>query len=302
MIYDARKKFHGSDLSMSEPTLNYVHCPDPQGGHRMAYWQWGEAANPHVVVCVHGISRQGRDFDELAKALCDKVRVVSVDVAGRGASDWLRDPMHYQLPQYAQDMAALLPQLNAGTIDWVGTSMGGLIGIAVCGQEQSPVRRLVLNDVGPVIQPDAVARIAGYIGADKRFASLQEGVDYLWSLSTTFGPHTPAQWMAFSKPMLKPDGAGFKLHYDPAIALAVKATTPESAATGEKMLWQLYDSVRAQTLLVRGADSDLLSRATADAMTQRGPKARLIEFSGVGHAPTLLTPEQIKPVVDFLLQ
>jgi pimeloyl-ACP methyl ester carboxylesterase len=302
MIYDARKKFHGSDLSMSEPTLNYVHCPDPLGGHIMAYWQWGDPANPHVVLCVHGISRQGRDFDELAKAMGGKVRVVAVDVAGRGASDWLKDPMQYQLAQYAQDMAALLPQLNASTIDWVGTSMGGLIGIAVCAQAQSPMRRLVLNDVGPVIQADAVVRIAGYIGADKRFASLQEGVDYLWSLSTTFGPHTPAQWMAFSRPMLKPDGAGFRLHYDPAIAVAVKATTPESAAAGEKMLWQLYDGIRAPTLLLRGAESDLLSSATAHAMAQRGPKARLIEFPGVGHAPTLLTSAQITPIVEFLLQ
>jgi pimeloyl-ACP methyl ester carboxylesterase len=306
MIYDARKKFHGSYLSMSEPALNYVHCPDALGGHRMAYWQWGDAANPHVVVCVHGISRQGRDFDELAKAMCDKVRVVCVDVVGRGASDWLKDPMQYQLPQYAHDMMALLPQLEARTIDWVGTSMGGLIGLAICGQEQSAVRRLVINDIGPVVQPLALERIASYIGADKRFATVQEGADYLWSLSTSFGPHTPAQWLAFSKPMLKADGAGFKLHYDPAISVPVKAavaaSAAESAAQGEALLWQLYDKVRAQTLLIRGADSDLLSPATAQAMAQRGPKARLIEFPGVGHAPTLLTPAQITPVVEFLLQ
>ena len=287
---------------MSEPTLNYVPCADTGAGHRMAYWQWGEPGNPHVVVCVHGISRQGRDFDELAKALSPHVRVVAVDVVGRGASDWLQDPMHYQLPQYAQDLATLLPQLNAGTIDWVGTSMGGLIGMAVCAQEQSPVRRLVLNDVGPVIQPAAVARIAGYLGADKRSATVQEGADYLWSISASFGPHTPSQWLAFSTPMFKADAGGFKLHYDPAIALAVKAVTPESAAEGEALLWQLYDRIQARTLLLRGADSDLLSPATARAMTQRGPRARLLEFAGVGHAPTLLTPEQIAPIADFLLQ
>jgi pimeloyl-ACP methyl ester carboxylesterase len=290
---------------MSDPRLNYVQCPGPvsRAGqpHRMAYWEWGDAANPQVVVCVHGVSRQGRDFDELAKALYAERRVVAVDIVGRGASDWLQDPTFYQVPVYAQDMAALLGQLGAQTIDWVGTSMGGLTGIAVCGQPQSPVRRLVLNDVGPVIQAAALQRIAGYIGAALHFNTEQEAVDYLWSLSKTFGPHTPAQWLALSKPMLKPDGDGFKLHYDPAIAQAFKAATPDSAAQGEALLWQLYDQIKARTLLVRGAESDLLSRETALAMTQRGPKPRLVAFDGVGHAPTFVAADQIAAVKEFLL-
>ena len=170
---------------MIEPTLNYVHCPDTSDGHRMAYWEWGNSQSPHVVVCVHGLSRQGRDFDVLARALCDKagndLRVVCPDVVGRGQSDWLKDPAGYQVPNYAADMLALLAQLQPTTLDWVGTSMGGLIGLVVCGQADLPlpvpVRRLVLNDVGPSIQWDALQRIGQYLGRAVQFDSVQRPAD-----------------------------------------------------------------------------------------------------------------------------
>jgi pimeloyl-ACP methyl ester carboxylesterase len=230
--------------------------------------------------------------------------VVSVDIAGRGESDWLQDPKHYQLPTYGADMLALLASLRAGaavqTLDWVGTSMGGLIGIALAAQPAAGLRRLVLNDVGPAVQWAALQRISSYVGADRRFATEQEAIDYLWQLSTSFGPHTPEQWRALSLPMLRKDGDLFKLHYDPAIATPLKATTPETAAQNETVLWQLYDAVRCDTLLLRGAESDLLSPATAQAMQQRGPKARLVEFAGVGHAPTLVAPDQVATVTGFL--
>ncbi len=292
---------------MTEPTLNYVTCPDAGGGHRMAYWQWGQADAGHVVLCVHGLSRQGRDFDVLAQTLCARqpgLRVVCPDVVGRGKSDWLQDPMGYQLPAYAADMLALLAQLQPTTLDWVGTSMGGLIGMALCGQPalSLKVRKLVLNDVGPVIQWQALQRIGSYLGQPVRFASLEQAADALWTISASFGPHTREQWLALTRPMLKADDqGGFVLHYDPAIALPFKAVTPESAAQGEATLWQLYDAITARTLLLRGADSDLLSVETAAAMTQRGPRARLVEFAGVGHAPTLIAADQVRVVSDFLL-
>ncbi len=299
---------------MTEPTLNYVPCPDASGGHRMAWWEWGDPAAGHVVVCVHGLSRQGRDFDVLAQALVARaggnLRVVCPDVAGRGKSDWLRDPMGYQIPAYAADMLALLGQLHQNaelrTLDWVGTSMGGLIGMAVLGTPGLPlpatVRRLVLNDVGPAIQWQALQRIGTYLGQPVRFDSVQQAADAMWAVSTSFGPHTPAQWLALSRAMVKPlaDG-GLTLHYDPAIAVPFRAVTQESASQGEAALWQLYDAIRAQTLLIRGAQSDLLSRETAQAMTQRGPRARLVEFEGVGHAPTLVAPHQVEVVASFLL-
>lgn len=307
---------------MIEPRLNYVSCPGPAAqpqegtpadGHRMAWWEWNATGNPqhpHVVVCVHGLSRQGRDFDTLARALCGRVRVVCPDVVGRGQSDRLADPMAYQLGQYVSDMLALLSHLHRQaplqTIDWVGTSMGGLIGMAVCGQPglplPVPVRRLVLNDVGPTIEWQALQRIGQYLGQSVCFESLQQAADLLWSLSTTFGPHTPEQWMELSRPMVRmlPEG-GYGLHYDPAIAVPFRALTQEAASAGEAALWQLYDQIAARTLLLRGAQSDLLSPQTARAMGQRGPRARLVEFEGVGHAPTLVAADQVAVVSDFLL-
>lgn len=279
----------------------------------MAYWQWGNPASDHVVVCVHGLTRQGRDFDVLAQALCaqadNNLRVVCPDVAGRGQSDWLKDPVGYQIPFYAADMLALLAQLKPGTLDWVGTSMGGLIGLVVCGQPDLPlpvpVRRLVLNDVGPTIEWLALQRIGDYLGHTGLFASVQQAADAMWATSSSFGSHTPAQWLALSRHMVKPMASSpgsFTLHYDPAIAIPFKAVTQESAAQGEDQLWQLYDNIKAQTLLVRGTLSDLLSAETAHAMTQRGPKAQLVVFEGVGHAPTFVVDEQVQTLVSFLLE
>jgi pimeloyl-ACP methyl ester carboxylesterase len=294
---------------MADPTLNYVPCADAHGGHRMAYWQWGAADAAYTIVCAHGLSRQGRDFDVLAQALLARspqpLRVVCPDVAGRGQSDWLKDPQGYQLPSYAADMLALLAHLKPATLDWLGTSMGGLIGMAVCAHAQTvgaTVRRLVLNDVGPTIQWEALARIGTYLGKAQTFDTLQQAADAMWAISHSFGPHTPAQWLELSRHMVKstPEGR-VALHYDPAIAVPFGAVTQEIAAQGEAQLWQLYDSITAQTLLLRGANSDLLSPATAQAMTQRGPKARLVEFAGVGHAPTLIAPDQVDTVTSFLL-
>ena len=299
-----------------QPSLEYVQCADNNGGHRMAYWQWGNASASHVVVCVHGLSRQGRDFDTLAAHLVEKaqgnIRVVCPDVVGRGESDWLKDPMGYQIPAYAADMLALLGQLHSQTVittlDWVGTSMGGLIGLVVCGQPGLPlpvaVNKLVLNDVGPAIEWLSIVRIGMYLGAPIAFDSVQQAADAMWAISTGFGPHTPEQWLALSRPMLRPvsdaPGSKLRLHYDPALAVPFKQATQESTLQGEKTLWQLYDNISAQTLLVRGADSDLLSPATAQVMGQRGPKALLVEFAGVGHAPTLVATDQVVAVSDFL--
>ena len=329
---------------MTEPNLNFVNCPDANGGHRMAYWQWGDATAGHVIVCVHGLSRQGRDFDVLARALCDRaakvghpLQVICPDVAGRGQSDWLKNPSGYQVPQYVADMLALLGQLRPARLDWVGTSMGGLIGMVICGQpgllsgagpSQSvkaplggsagreapsvgasgylpvPVRRLVLNDVGPAVAWVFVERLRTYLGNTGRFASVQAAADAMWAISTTFGPHTPEQWLALSQHMVKPkaDEPGmYELHYDPAIAVPVRSLTQAAAAQGEAALWQLYDNITASTLLTRGAVSDLLTPQTALAMTQRGPKARLVEFEGIGHAPTLIANNQVDTLANFLL-
>jgi pimeloyl-ACP methyl ester carboxylesterase len=267
----------------------------------MAYWDWGDAANPRVLVCVHGLSRQGRDFDTLARDLAGDYRVICPDVVGRGRSDRLTDPMGYAVPAYVADMVTLVARLGVEQVDWVGTSMGGLIGLGLASLPGSPVRKLVLNDVGPTIEPAALQRIGSYLGAPAHWRTLDEAADALWAISRGFGPHTREQWLDLTRPQLVPDGEGCKPHYDPAIALPFRAVTPELAAAGEALLWQGYERVTAQTLLLRGAESDLLSRATAHAMTQRGPRAQLHEFAGVGHAPMLVQAEQRAVVRRFLL-
>ncbi|HWH82402.1 MAG TPA: alpha/beta hydrolase, partial [Burkholderiaceae bacterium] len=196
-------------------------------------------------------------------------------------------------------------RLDAATVHWVGTSMGGLIGLGLASLPHSPIERLVLNDVGPTIEFEAIERIGRYLGQPLRWQTLDEAADYLRSISASFGPHTRAQWLALSRPMLVPandgQGDGLVLHYDPAIAQPFKAFTPQQAQAGEALTWAAFDAVRCPTLLLRGADSDLLSAATAQAMTQRGPRARLVEFAGVGHAPTLIADDQIAAVREFLL-
>jgi pimeloyl-ACP methyl ester carboxylesterase len=293
---------------MRTPTLYFADCPDAPGAqttHRVACHQWGDPANPHVVFCVHGLTRQGRDFDVLARALSATRRVVCVDVPGRGQSDWFADPMKYQVPFYAQDMVAVVAGLKAQTLDWVGTSMGGLIGMAFCGhpdlQKMFPVRRLVLNDVGPGLQWSAIERIGAYVGRDVSFASIEEGAEYLRTLSVGFGPHTSEQWLELSRHMFKVKEGRYVLHYDPAIGAPFRSISQEEFMKGEPVLWGLYDNIKAQTLLTRGANSDLLTRETAQQMAERGPKAKVVEFDGVGHAPTFVAQDQLSVVTEFLL-
>jgi len=286
---------------MNEPRLLHVNCLDSRGLHRMAYWQWGDAGNPRVLVCVHGLSRQGRDFDVLARELSQSYRVICPDVVGRGRSDWLSDPMGYNVPAYVADMVTLVARLDVAQVDWVGTSMGGLIGLGLASLPGSPVRRLVLNDIGPTLQVSALQRIGSYLGLPVHWADADAAADAMWAISQGFGPHSREQWMALSRPQLKTDGAGFKPHYDPAIAIPFKAVTPGLAAAGEALLWQSYDRLRCPTLLLRGVQSDLLSLETAHAMTERGPRARLVQFDGVGHAPMLVQDDQRAVVREFLL-
>jgi pimeloyl-ACP methyl ester carboxylesterase len=287
---------------MTQPRLLSVQCISPAGLHRIAYKEWGDPANSRVLVCVHGVTRVSDDFDKLAQALCGDYRVICPDVAGRGRSAWLRDPNHYQIPQYVSDMVTLLARANADTVHWFGTSMGGLIGMLLASMPDTPIGKLVLNDVGPMLNPAALSRIGEYIGADIRFASFEEGLTYIRDISAPFGPHSDEEWRKMATDVLRQDKDGQWIrHYDPAIAVPLKASTPETAQRAEAMLWFAYDAIRCPTLLVRGAQSDLLTAEAAKAMTERGPKARLVEFEGVGHAPTFLQDDQIAVAREFLL-
>jgi pimeloyl-ACP methyl ester carboxylesterase len=287
-------------------TLESVQCSSLAGLHRVAYKQWGDPANPRVLVCVHGVTRVGDDFDALAASLSDRYRVICPDIVGRGRSERLAVAGLYTVPQYVADMVTLIARVtnvpgSDGTVDWFGTSMGGLIGMVLASLPGNPVKRLVLNDIGPIIDPGALARIGDYIGQDIRFASFEEGAQYVRTVSAAFGPHSDAEWHKLAADVLRQNGDGaWQRHYDMALAQPFKAATPETARRDEAALWAAYDAIACPTLLVRGAESDLLSAATARMMTERGPRPQLVEIPGVGHAPTFVQPDQIAIARAFL--
>jgi pimeloyl-ACP methyl ester carboxylesterase len=274
-----------------------VQCASPSGLHRMAYTEWGDPANPKVLVCVHGLTRCGRDFDQLAEAMADVYRVVCPDVVGRGQSDRLRDPAAYAVPQYVADMVTLIARLDVSTVDWIGTSMGGLIGMALASFENTPIQRLVLNDVGPVISVESLERIGQYVGLDPTWPSFDAALAYVKMVSSPFGNLSEAQWRHLTQHTVgqRADGRwGFL--YDPQIAAPFRA-----AYVGQDIdLWPVYQQIRCPTLVLRGADSDLLRRETWQQMGQVGPKAALAEVPGVGHAPMFTDASQIALVRDFL--
>ncbi|MBI2307749.1 MAG: alpha/beta hydrolase [Rhodocyclales bacterium] len=276
-----------------------VLCASASGLHRMAYTEWGERDNPRVLVCVHGLTRNCRDFDALAAALAPHYRVVCPDVVGRGRSDWLKNGAGYGFPQYVADMMVLLARLDVEEVHWVGTSMGGLIGMIIAGQEKSPISRLVLNDVGPVITPESLQRIGDYVGKAPRFASVEEAERYIRLVSAPFGALSDAQWRQLTESSIRRgDDGKWGMVYDPAIGEPFRQAFLLHQAVD---LWPIYEGIRCPTLVVRGAESDLLTAETHAAMGLRGPRARLAEIPGVGHAPMFLDEPQIAVVKEFLL-
>jgi pimeloyl-ACP methyl ester carboxylesterase len=274
-----------------------LSCLGPHGFHRLAYWEWPGPPEAPTVLCLHGLTRNGRDFNALAEALSANRRVIAPDMPGRGASEWLTDPADYAYPVYLADVGALIARLDVERLDLVGTSMGGIIGMLLASLPGHPIGRLVINDVGPLIAKDGLARIATYVGEEPSFADLAALEAALKVRAATFGPLSDAQWhyLAGISARTKPDGTlGFA--YDTRIAEAFRAAPPADID-----LWPQWDQIRCPTLLLRGAQSDLLRDGDAQAMTERGPRARLVEFQGVGHAPALMAADQIAVIRDFLL-
>lgn len=272
-----------------------------QGFHRIHYTDWGNPDSERVVLCVHGLTRNGRDFDDLARALESDFRVVCPDVVGRGRSDWLPVKADYGYPQYCADMTALIARVTAGgqprTLYWVGTSMGGVIGMLLACRPGSPIVKLVVNDVGAVIPKAAVERIGAYVGRDPRFRTLEELEAMVRIVCAPFGPLTDAQWRHLTETgARRHEDGSWGLRYDPGIGIAFR-----KEPLADVDLWPHWDAIACSTLLLRGAQSDLLSRETAIAMTRRGPRPRLVEFEGIGHAPMLMAEDQIRAVREFLL-
>ena len=287
---------------MSQFQIKTVQCLSPAGLHNMAYKEWGDPKNPEVLLCVHGVTRVSDDFDAMATAMADRYRVICPDVVGRGRSSWLSNPQFYQLPQYVSDMVTLIARLDVTHVDWFGTSMGGLIGMGVAALKDNPIRKMMLNDIGPTINYAALMRIAEYMGKEVRFPTFEAGVNYIRLIAAPFGPHSDEQWQKLAGDVLRQQKNGqWSRHYDPAIALAFSTFTEETAAQSEAALWAIYDAIHCPVLLVRGGESDLLSRETANLMTQRGPRAALTELAGIGHAPTFMHAEQIALAREFFI-
>lgn len=280
--------------------LHNVQWLSPKGLHQLAYREWGDRDNPHVLLCVHGLTRSSADFDAMAQSLGKDIRVVAADMPGRGQSDWLPDPALYAVPTYVNACVALVARLNPGTLDWFGTSMGGLIGMGYASLPNNPIRKLILNDVGPSLNFSALQRIGDYVGKPVQFQTLEEARKYVRTISQPFGPHSEAQWNSLTDSVLVEENRLWKLHYDPAIGQAFQNLSESTTLQHEGALWAAYDAIKTDTLVVRGEHSDLLSQKTVTEMSQRGPKPRVIEVPGVGHAPTFVQNEQINIVRDFL--
>jgi pimeloyl-ACP methyl ester carboxylesterase len=285
-------------VTTPRPQKRQVRCVSPSGLHRLAYLEWGTPNRERVLVCVHGLTRCARDFDVLAASLAADYRVICPDLPGRGDSDWLQAPDEYQLTTYLSDMVTLIARADVESVAWVGTSLGGLVGMMLAALPGSPVTKLVLNDVGPVLAASSLARIAGYLAQQPALPTFEAAEAYVRSVYAPFGPHSDAEWCQLTRHTVRElaDGS-FRLHHDPAISLAFTARPVDRDVD----LWGVYDAIRCPTLVLRGAESDLLSRETAEQMAQRGPRARVVEIANVGHAPSLLHGDQVAVVKGFLL-
>ena len=277
------------------PSAGSFPFTDHNGTVWLAFQDFGDRSRDRVVVCVHGLTRNGRDFDRLAIAMAKDYRVVEVDVAGRGRSGWLADKSEYNYGTYLKHMDAFFQYRGLEECDFIGTSMGGLIGMMLAAREESPIRRLILNDVGPVIPGAALSRIGARVGEDPRFKNLQEAAEYFKEVYADFGIPDDLAWSDLTlHSAIRQENGTYALHYDPAIGDVFTEEMPDVK------LWDVWDNVRCPTLVLRGEHSDVLTRETAQRMTRSGPRAELVEFPGVGHAPSLMTEEQIKVIHDWL--
>lgn len=282
-----------------QPRSGFVPSLASDGYCRIHYREWGDPDNERVLICAHGLTRNATDFDDIATALSDHYRVFAIDYPGRGQSDWLRVKTDYQFLTYIAASTSLIARSGAEQVDWLGTSMGGLIAMHVAALPGNPIRKLVINDVGPELPADAMKRIADYLQLDFRFDSLEQLEEHLRLVHAPFGPLTDAQWQHLASHGYRQlEDGKYVCNYDPGIAEPFRqASVAEQAVS----FWPLWDAISCPTLLLRGALSDVLPEQTAEEMTRRGPRAELRTFANIGHAPALMAEDQIATVRDWLL-
>ncbi len=297
--HESSKDDPKSSTTIHQGDTFYVTCASADGPHRMAYHAWGNPSNSKVLICVHGLTRRGSDFKTLAEAMSHEYYVVCPDVVGRGDSDRLKNPMLYAVPQYVADMTSLIKQLGVAQVDWFGTSMGGLIGMVYASMPNSPIRRMLINDVGPRIEPEAIERLGSYVGQPFSFANRVDALQRLNEICASFGPHTPQEWEIYNGPMLVQKEGFWVMHYDPNISVPFASVNPIMAKAGEMAMWHAFKQIHIPMLIVRGGDSDLLSAQTVAEMCKANPYIRSIEIPGVGHAPAFVKPEQVALAKEF---
>lgn len=278
------------------PILHFIDCPNPggaEGTHRMAYWEWPNPAATKTVVCVHGLTRQGRDFDLLAGELAKQYRVLSVDVAGRGRSGWLPEKKMYHYGTYVGDMVYFLESLGVKGAYWVGTSMGGLIGITLASAFPDYIAKLVVNDIGPHMPEEALRRIAAYVGQPISFNTPEEAIAYTAQILSPWGIKDAVHWKHMAEHSFVHQDGRYISHYDPGIREAF------AEITGDIALWEIWEPIQCPVLVLRGENSDLLLPATYQRMlTKKGVEG--VQLPGIGHAPSLMTHDQILKVKTWL--
>ena len=280
-------------------TTESLEIQTPEGPHRMVWQQWqsSDAPDQPLIVCVHGLTRNARDFDFVAQRLAQHGRVICPDILGRGDSDWLRSPALYGYPLYISQIQQLLAHLYLtfaqSSCYWLGTSMGGLIGMMLAATPGTGISRLIMNDVGPVIPYSALQRLGDYVGKAPLFGTLDQAERYLRKVAAPFGPLTDEQWQHLAQHGTEPWEGQLRLRYDPAIAEGF------AMVTGDVDLSMIWQAVSCPVLVIRGGESDLLPAATARSMLQHAD-TQLVEFPGIGHAPMIMARDQINAVEHFL--
>ncbi|MFZ8951854.1 MAG: alpha/beta fold hydrolase [Alphaproteobacteria bacterium] len=279
---------------MLTPRQEFMPYLSPEGFHQVAYREWGNRDNPKVLICVHGVSRNGCDFDDIAAVLAAYYRVICVDMPGRGRSDWINDKSLYTMDLYVSISAALIARSGAATVHWLGTSMGGRIGMNLASRPNTPITKLVLNDMGPYIEPAGRKENFANFGTDPRFADEAAGIAFVRSTTAAYGPTSEDAWLKFCKDSLRelPDGQ-WTLHYDPGLK---QSTVKISSGT-----WDQWEQITCPVFLLWGLKSKLLVAETADRMKTTGPRAQVFEVPYAGHCPRLENDEQISTVRDFLI-
>ena len=290
-------------MTDSNPRIHFFDTPNPNGEpgtHRIAFYEWGDPASPPLF-CVHGLTRNGRDFDYLARALAEDYRVISVDVPGRGKSGPLDKPEWYHNGTYMQDILALAQHLGLEHFEWVGTSMGGMIGMMIAALAPGKITRMVLNDIGAELTKDGLERIATYVGRICEFPDYATADKTFRQLLMHFGVRDEEHWAHLMEHSLvkQPDGK-VRLAYDPRLGDGFRMLIEQAGGIKDLSLWMFWDAIKIPVLIVRGETSDILTRDCAAKMCEANPNASLIEFAGVGHAPTLMESQQIEPVKRWL--